>query len=101
MNNLDPYVSAIETNIGVTKGEIYRLQNSKVKKAGLLARKALMTIIKSAHAMRRLIQEEVAQMPIVKKNISPEQLREMAAKRQKTFDEKKAKRAAAKLAAKK
>lgn len=96
MNNYDSYISTLEDSLKVLKGEIYRLKNNKIKKAGLLARKSLMTIIKSSHAMRRLIQEEVSSMPVVKKNISPEQLLEMAAKRQKTFDAKKAKKLALK-----
>ncbi|MCK9319366.1 hypothetical protein [Methanoculleus sp.] len=95
MNNLESYISTIDNNSAVVKGELYKLQNNKVKKAGLVARKALMAIIKSAHAMRKLIQADVAAMPIVKKNITPEKLKEMAAKRQITFNEKKAKRLAA------
>ena len=94
MNNVDSYISTIESNMAVVKGELYKLRNNKVKKAALNARKALMTIIKSAHVMRKLIQDDVKTIPIVKKNISQEQIREMAAKRQKTFDAKKAKRLA-------
>lgn len=96
MNSYESYISTLESSLEVLKGEIYRLKNNKIKKAGLLARKSLMTTIKTAHALRKLIQEEVSAMPIVKKNISPEQLLEMAAKRQKTFDAKKAKKLALK-----
>jgi hypothetical protein len=95
MNNLDSYIESMEGSLDVTKGELYKLRTNKIKKAGLKARKALMVIIKSAHAMRKQIQEDVKAIPVVKKNITPEKLREMAAKRQKTFDEKKAKKAAA------
>lgn len=94
MNNLDSYISTIESNIDVVKGELYKLRNNKIKKAGLVSRKALMVIIKSSHALRKLIQEDVRALPVVKKNITPEKLKEMAAKRQKTFDEKKAKKLA-------
>ncbi len=94
MNNLDSYISTIENNMEVVKGELYKLRNNKIKKAGLVSRKALMAMIKSCHAMRKLIQEDVRNLPVVKKNITPEKLREMAAKRQKTFDEKKAKKQA-------
>lgn len=94
MNNLDSYIETIESNLEVVKGELYKLRNNKIKKAGLISRKALMHMIKSAHAMRKQIQEDVKALPVIKKNITPEKLREMAAKRQKTFDEKKAKKLA-------
>jgi len=91
MNNLDTYILTVKNSLTALEGELYKFQNDKVKKSGLMARKALMTMIKSAHAMRKLIQEDVKAMPIAKKNISKARLEEMAQKRRNTWAEKKAK----------
>jgi hypothetical protein len=82
-------LAALEENQGILSGEIYVFEAKGRKASGINARAALLNIKKIVTKLRKMLNEDIKNLPKHKRNITPEALQAAKEKRQKTIEAKK------------
>lgn len=96
MNNYETYMIQLEENMVVLRGEIYKFSHDKQKKSAKVARKILTNLSKISKQLRKMIQEDVKKIPVIKQNMTPERREEVKKKRLEALAASRAKRKATK-----
>jgi len=81
MVNYETYIIQLEENMTVLRGEIYKFSHDKQKKSAKVSRKLLNNMAKIAKHLRKLIQDDVKKLPVLKLNMTPERKAEVTKKR--------------------
>lgn len=85
MNKFDSHVATIESNLSIVKGEVYKFCEDNKRKSISKARKALLVIGKVTKMFRKELQLAVNAIPRKRRNIDPERMKEIVAKRKATI----------------